>query len=167
LTSTQWLEYLSGFLPAPENVMPNADNPPAVIVDQQLESTLESVDSCEERAKTLAAEMGFAEEDAYEIGYAVREAVVNAVVHGNRYSANKTVHFVLSRAAGALQIAIEDEGHGFAPDEQDDPLAAENLLNQSGRGIMIIRAFMDEFAIEKTERGGTRVLMRKSLPPGT
>ncbi len=167
MTSTQSLEYLSGFLPGHKHAMHNADNPLVTIVDQQLESTLDSVDASEDRAKVLASGMGFPEEDAYQIGYAVREALVNAVVHGNRYSANKAVHFVMSRVGGSLHIMIEDEGRGFDPEEQADPLANENLLNQSGRGIMIIRAFMDDFVIEKTERGGTRVVMKKSLPPGT
>ena len=138
-----------------------------VVVDRFLESSLESVDFSEERAKLAADEIGLAEDDAYQVGYAVREAMVNAVVHGNRYSANKKVHFVLSRSAASLQVEIEDEGEGFLSDAQADPLAEENILNQSGRGIMIIRAFVDEVAIEKSARGGTRVVLKKSLPPGT
>jgi serine/threonine-protein kinase RsbW len=93
--------------------------------------------------------------------------MVNAVVHGNGYSANKLVHFVISRSNSSIQILIEDEGQGFVPERQADPLAEENLLNQSGRGIMIIRAFVDEFSIERAATGGTRVFMRKTLPPGT
>lgn len=140
---------------------------PVVVADQMLESSLESVDYGEERAKAMADEFGLAEDDAYQVGYAVREALVNAVVHGNRYSANKRVHFVLRRSASLLEVEIEDEGEGFAADAQADPLAAENILNQSGRGIMIIRAFVDEVAIERSARGGTRVVLKKSLPPGT
>ncbi|MBL0156005.1 MAG: ATP-binding protein [Bryobacterales bacterium] len=147
--------------------MSNAENQTVVIVDQHLESTLDSVDASEERVKNLAAEIGFVEDDAYQLGYAVREAMVNAVVHGNGYSANKLVHFVLSRCGASIDILIEDEGQGFVPERQADPLAEENLLNQSGRGIMIIRAFVDEFSIERAATGGTRVFLRKSLPPGT
>jgi len=147
--------------------MSNAENQTVVIVDQHLESTLDSVDTSEERVKNLAAEIGFVEDDAYQLGYAVREAMVNAVVHGNGYSANKLVHFVLSRSGSSIDILIEDEGQGFVPERQADPLAEENLLNQSGRGIMIIRAFVDEFSIERAATGGTRVFLRKSLPPGT
>jgi len=147
--------------------MSNTDLPLHITVDEHLESSLESVDSSEERAKQLADAVGFAEEDAYQIGYAVREAMVNAVVHGNRYSANKRVHFILGRTANSISVTIEDQGEGFAPDAQADPLATENLLSQSGRGIMIIRAFVDELVIEATEQGGTRIAMKKSLPPGT
>ncbi|MBI4894006.1 MAG: ATP-binding protein [Acidobacteria bacterium] len=134
-----------------------------VLVDQRLESSLETVDSCEERAKTEAMRLGFAEEDAYEIGYAVREAVVNAVVHGNQYSANKQVGFGLAASGKTLRILVEDQGRGFHPDEQADPLASENLLNQSGRGIMIIRAFVDELRIEAAAQGGTRLVMLKTV----
>ncbi|WP_321474342.1 ATP-binding protein [uncultured Paludibaculum sp.] len=147
--------------------MSNLENPNNVIVDEYLESSLDSVDSSEERAKVAAEQVGLPEDDAYQVGYAVREAMVNAIVHGNRYSANKRVHFVLSRTKSSIQVLIEDEGTGFLPDQQADPLAEENLLSQSGRGIMIIRSFVDEFVIEKSERGGTRVVLRKSIPPGT
>lgn len=147
--------------------MSNAENQTVVIEDQYLESTLDSVDTTEERVKNLATEAGFGEDDAYQLGYAVREAMVNAVVHGNGYSANKLVHFVLSRSGARIEILIEDEGQGFLPEGQADPLAEENLLNQSGRGIMIIRAFVDEFSIERAASGGTRVLLKKAVPLGT
>ncbi len=147
--------------------MSNAENQTVVIVDQHLESTLDSVDASEERVKNLASESGLHEDDAYQLGYAVREAMVNAVVHGNGYSANKLVHFVISKSNSSIHILIEDEGQGFVPERQADPLAEENLLNQSGRGIMIIRAFVDEFFIERAATGGTRVFMRKTLPAGT
>jgi serine/threonine-protein kinase RsbW len=147
--------------------MSNLENPNNVIVDEYLESSLDSVDSSEERAKVVAEQVGLPEDDAYQVGYAVREAMVNAIVHGNRYSANKRVHFVLSRTESSIQVLIEDEGTGFQPERQADPLAEENLLSQSGRGIMIIRSFVDEFVIEKGEHGGTRVVLRKAIPPGT
>jgi serine/threonine-protein kinase RsbW len=147
--------------------MPTEDKPTVVIVDQQLESTLETVDASEAVVQRAAAELGFDEDCLYQLGYAVREAVVNAVVHGNHYSANKAVHFKLEGLGGGLRITVEDEGQGFAPGEQADPLADENLLNQSGRGIMIIRAFVDEFSVEPTCTGGTRVVMTKLPPAGT
>lgn len=147
--------------------MENADNAHTVLVDERLESCLETVDSCEERAKQEAEKAGIPEEDAYQVGYAVREAVVNAVVHGNQYSANKLVHFVVARSGNALQIEVEDEGRGFLPADQVDPLAQENLLNQSGRGIMIIRAFVDDMQISNIPSGGTRLVMKKNIPAGT
>lgn len=145
--------------------MPNAESRPEILYDHQLESTLASVDASEEIAKTLASQLGFDEEQTYHIGYAVREAVVNAVVHGNLYSANKRVRLLVERAAPWMQVTVEDEGMGFEEGRQADPLAVENLLSQSGRGILIIRAFMDEVSIGRTAGGGTRIVMRKSLPP--
>lgn len=137
------------------------------IVDEHLESSLDSVDATEERVKEIAKRLGIAEEESYQLGYAVREAMVNAVVHGNGYSANKRVHLTVGSTGTQMSVMIEDEGQGFAADEQADPLAEENLLNQSGRGIMIIRAFVDEFKIEKTGHGGTRIVMKKAIPAGT
>ncbi len=144
--------------------MPNAESRPEILYDQHLESTLASVDASEEIAKDVAARLGFDEEEAYHIGYAVREAVVNAVVHGNLYSANKRVHLRMERAGAWLQVAVEDEGQGFEEGAQADPLAAENLLSQSGRGLLIIRAFMEEVEIARAAGGGTRIVMRKPLP---
>lgn len=144
--------------------MPNAESTPETLHDQHLESTLASVDASEEIAKEVAARLGFNEETVYHISYAVREAVVNAVVHGNLYSANKRVHLVMQRLDRWLQVAVEDEGQGFEETGQADPLAEENLLSQSGRGILIIRAFMDEVMIGRAPGGGTRIIMRKSLP---
>lgn len=145
--------------------MPHAESSPEILYDQQLESTLASVDASEEIAKSLAAQLGFDEEETYHIGYAVREAVVNAVVHGNLYSANKRVRLLIERFAPWMQVTVEDEGQGFEESWQADPLADENLLSQSGRGILIIRTFMDEVSIGRTSGGGTRIVMRKSLPP--
>jgi serine/threonine-protein kinase RsbW len=144
--------------------MPNAESTPQILYDQQLESTLASVDASEETVRNVAAQLGFGEEDIYHIGYAVREAVVNAVVHGNRYNANKRVRLRIERTGSWLQVTVEDEGQGFEESRQMDPLAAENLLSQSGRGILIIRAFMDEVIFSRAASGGTRVVMRKSLP---
>jgi serine/threonine-protein kinase RsbW len=136
-----------------------------ILLDQRLESSLESVDHSEERAVALAQESGLSEEETYRLGYAVREALVNAVVHGNRYSANKVVHFKVTRTARAIEVVIEDQGSGFSTEMQGDPLAQENLMNQSGRGLALIRAFTDELQVERTTPGGTRVILRKFLPP--
>jgi len=136
---------------------------PIILLDQRLESSLESVDHSEERAVALAQEAGFSEEETYRLGYAVREALVNAVVHGNRYSANKTVHFKVTRMPRGIEVAIEDQGSGFDAAMQGDPLAQENLMNQSGRGLALIQAFTDELQVERTAQGGTRVILRKFL----
>lgn len=135
-----------------------------ISVDEFLESTLDSVGVAEQHVVQAAGKMGFGEEEVYHLGYATHEAMVNAVVHGNRYSANKRIHFRIGRTSQAIEVAIEDEGDGFDPCGQLDPLAQENLLNESGRGMAIIRAFVDEFRIEPVTPKGTRVILRKSLP---
>ncbi|MGD0578405.1 MAG: ATP-binding protein [Bryobacteraceae bacterium] len=136
-----------------------------ILLDQRLESSLESVDHTEQKTVALAQESGFSAEETYRLGYAVREALVNAVVHGNRYSANKAVHFKVTRTPRGIEVVIEDQGSGFIAEMQGDPLAQENLMNQSGRGLALIRAFTDELLVERTAQGGTRVILRKFLPP--
>jgi serine/threonine-protein kinase RsbW len=138
---------------------------PSNLLDQRLESSLDNVDVSEEKAVSLALEAGFEEEDAYRLGYAVREAMVNAIVHGNRYSANKYVHFQVNRVERGLEVIIQDEGAGFVAADQADPLARENLLNQSGRGLALVRAFTDALTVEAVQPAGTRVILRKFLPP--
>jgi serine/threonine-protein kinase RsbW len=138
---------------------------PKIVLEQRLESSLESVDQSEEKVIALALEAGLPEEDTYRLGYAVREALVNAVVHGNRYSANKTVHFRVAFSERGIEILVQDQGEGFAAGEQADPLAEENLMNQSGRGLALIKAFTDELIVETAQPSGTRVILRKFLPP--
>jgi serine/threonine-protein kinase RsbW len=129
-----------------------------------LDSTLESVDKAEIIAMDEARKVGFDEDEQQQIGMAVRECVVNAVVHGNRYSKNKKVHLDTERSKDRLTFTIGDEGEGFDLNSLPDPLAPENLLNQSGRGIMLIRAFMDDFDLHPRPGGGTEVRLTKNLP---
>ena len=126
-----------------------------------LDSTLESVDEAEAIATREAKNMGFEEDDQGQIGMAVREWMVNAVVHGNRYSGKKKVHMEIERTKESLTFVIGDEGEGFDPASVADPLAPENLLRQSGRGILLVRAFMDEFDIHPRPGGGTEARLVK------
>jgi serine/threonine-protein kinase RsbW len=132
-------------------------------VNALLESTLDSVDTAEAEALRIAGEIGFEEEDLHKIGMAVRECMVNAVVHGNRYNARKRVHLKIVRKPDRLEISVRDEGEGFDVAALPDPLAEENLLRQSGRGLLLIQAFMDEFAVHRAAAGGTEVTMVKYL----
>jgi serine/threonine-protein kinase RsbW len=120
-------------------------------VDTLLDSTLESVDAAEALVLKIAEDSGFEEEDLHKIGMAVREAMVNAVVHGNRYNLKKKVHLGVTYAGDQLAVRIADEGEGFELSELPDPLAEENLLRQSGRGLLLIKAFVDEFDMHKAE----------------
>jgi len=110
-----------------------------------------------------AKKLGFDEDDQHQIGMAVRECVVNAVVHGNRYSAKKKVHLEIERTPESLAVIIGDEGEGFDLESLPDPLSPENLMRQSGRGILLIRAFMDGFDLHPRPGGGTEVRLVKNL----
>ena len=143
--------------------MPSEETGAIRRVDELLESTLDSVDTAEANTLRLAEEIGFEEEDLHKIGMAVRECMVNAVVHGNRYNARKRVHFVCIREPDRLTVVIRDEGEGFDLKSLPDPLAEENLLRQSGRGLLLIQAFMDEFDIHRAQPGGTEIKMVKYL----
>lgn len=131
------------------------------IVNQFLDSTLESVDRAETIIMEAAEQAAFDEDDLHKIGMAARECMVNAVVHGNRYNQNKKVHLTVTAAAGQLKIQIADEGEGFEISNVADPLAEENLLRHSGRGIFLIRAFMDEVDIRPASPHGTEVTLVK------
>ena len=135
----------------------------AKTVDQFLDSTLESVDSAENLVLDVAQKAGFPEEDLHKIGMAVRESMVNAVVHGNQYSAHKKVHVSVSKGPDRIIVAISDQGKGFDLDSLPDPLSEENLLRNSGRGMFLIRAFMDEFQVRRLSPGGTEVTLTKYL----
>jgi serine/threonine-protein kinase RsbW len=129
--------------------------------DHVLDSTLESVDSAEEAVLAEAQRLGFDDDDQHRIGMSVRESMVNAVVHGNRYNARKKVRLTISHVPDRLRIVIADEGEGFDMTNLPDPLADENLLRHSGRGLLLIQAFMDEFQIRPREPKGTEVTMVK------
>ena len=130
-------------------------------VERFLDSTLESVDSAEELAVSAAERAGFDDDEVMKIGMAVRESIVNAVVHGNRYSEHKRVRFSVASNGRRFTVRIADEGEGFDFENLPDPLAPENLLRTSGRGLFLVRSFMDEFQIRRLERGGTEVTLVK------
>ena len=126
-----------------------------------MESTLDSVEAAELIVQRMAQLNGFDEEQINRIGMAVREAVANAVTHGNGYSSGKSVFFEASIDAEAFRVAVADEGKGFDPDLVADPLAAENLLKASGRGLLMMNAFFDEVEVASAGETGTKVFLVK------
>jgi serine/threonine-protein kinase RsbW len=143
--------------------MPDNSQHTTETVERALASTLDSVDSAEELVLAVAQRAGFDDDDLMKIGMAVRESMVNAVVHGNRYNANKKVRFAVTHNGHRLTIRIADEGEGFDFESLPDPLAPENLMRTSGRGIFLIRSFMDEFEMRHLEPGGTEVTLVKYM----
>ena len=122
-------------------------------VSYTLDSTLETVNSAEEAASQIATEAGFDDEEVMKIAMAVREAAVNAVLHGNAYDPAKKVTVDFERTARDLVITIRDQGKGLDLNKIPDPLAPENLLKTSGRGIFLIRSFMDQVEIHPSQAG--------------
>lgn len=122
-------------------------------VSYTMDSTLDTVNSAEETASQLASEAGFDDEEVMKIAMAVREAAVNAVLHGNAYDPGKKVTVDFERTNRELVITIRDQGKGLDLSKIPDPLAPENLLKTSGRGIFLIRSFMDEVEIHPSQTG--------------
>jgi serine/threonine-protein kinase RsbW len=133
------------------------------ILDQDYPSTLESVDTVEADVLKAAVDAGFGEDEQHGIGMAVRECMVNAVVHGNRYNGNKKVRLSVGWDAERFTVRIGDEGEGFDWNALPDPLAPENLMKTSGRGIFLSRQLMDDFQFRRLESGGTEVTLIKNL----
>jgi serine/threonine-protein kinase RsbW len=135
-------------------------------VSYTLDSTLETVDNAEQAATRIAADNGFDEDEIMQISMAVREAAVNAVLHGNAYDPNKKVKLDFERTSHDLVITIRDQGPGLDPAKIPDPLAPENLLKTSGRGIFLIRSFMDEVQILPST-SGTEIKLVKHVHGST
>jgi len=137
------------------------------VLDHNYPSTLESVDQAEEQILGVAEQAGFDEDERHRIGMAVRECMVNAVVHGNRYNRNKSVRVrVRVEQSARFTIQITDEGEGFEMQEVPDPLDETKLLRHSGRGLFLMGAFMDEMKVRKGPAGGTEVTMVKVIGQG-
>ncbi|HWZ52366.1 MAG TPA: ATP-binding protein [Granulicella sp.] len=133
-------------------------------VSYTLDSSIGSVNKIEQAAELFALRSGFDEDTVPNITMAVREAAVNAVLHGNAYDPNKIVTANFETTADDLIIRISDQGGGLDPDSIPDPLAPENILRGSGRGIFLIRAFMDEVEFRQLHPG-TEVIMIKHRTP--
>jgi serine/threonine-protein kinase RsbW len=136
-----------------------------VLLDREYPSTLDSVDEAEAEILRAAGDAGFDEDEQHRIGMAVRECMVNAVVHGNRYNRNKQVHVNAETGEGRFTIRITDQGEGFEIQEVPDPLHDNNLLRHSGRGLFLMGAFMDDVKVRKAGTSGTEVTLMKNLVP--
>ena len=118
-----------------------------------LESELSCVDRVEAKAEDLAREAGFDEDTSSQISMVTREAVINAILHGNKKDPAKQVHVNYELNDEVLKFKIADEGPGLDPDSVPDPLAPENILRSSGRGIFLMKAIMDEVHFHQLNPG--------------
>jgi len=131
-----------------------------------LSSTMESVGTVEAAAEKLAADAGLDEDARFGFTMAVREAAVNAVLHGNEYDPSKQIAVTMENTGADLVIKVADQGKGLNPDTLPDPLAPENLLRGTGRGIFLIRSFMDEVHFRQLNPGTELTLVKHLAPPG-
>jgi len=130
-------------------------------IELSIDSKLEFVDTVASVTKSVTAKMGFEEEDASWIELAVHEAVINAIMHGNKSAAEKQVDVRFVTEQDSLTVFVRDYGAGFDPSQLPDPTNSDNLLNPSGRGIFYMRTFMDEVEHSIHPQGGSVVRMRK------
>ena len=136
----------------------------------QIPSNFELLDVIQAASDRLAVLAGLDEDAVHWIGVAVRESVINAIKHGNREDYGKlvTIEFSIAPPTAPTEFVVRvvDQGEGFEPEEVADPLAPENILKSSGRGIFFMRSFMDELVLRRGSEGGMEVRMVKKLAAG-
>lgn len=129
----------------------------------ELSSNYELTDLVQAVSDELALMLGFSDDEGHWIGMAIREAVNNAIKHGNRQDPSKKVTVAFHYDVDQLTIAVRDQGEGFDVASVPDPLLPENLLKTSGRGVFYIRSFMDSVEFSGGNGSGTEVRMVKRL----
>jgi serine/threonine-protein kinase RsbW len=135
----------------------------ATSINLVIPSEVRLVDLVHEVSQKLAELAGFSPDDALNVGLAVREAVINAILHGNKNDPSRDVDIRLDLPeAGGIQVKIRDQGDGFNPEATPDPTDDEHVLNASGRGILMIRAFVDNVTFRFEEGRGTEITMVKN-----
>lgn len=137
------------------------------IVRLDLPSSFEILDLVQLVSDDISRRVRLNEDALHSVAVAVRESVINAVKHGNGNDSRKRVHVEFieldEEEGGGVAIRVRDEGAGFDPSTLPDCLAPENLLKCSGRGIFLIRSFMDELVLQRAPEGGMEVRMVKRL----
>jgi serine/threonine-protein kinase RsbW len=127
----------------------------------ELESRIESIARAAEAAAQVVRRLGLDDQAAFGVDMAVREAVTNAVLHGNRQDETKKVNVIFRGSPAGLEITVRDRGVGFDLSSVPDPTDPQNLLKASGRGILFMRTFMDDVEYSRHPEGGTLVRMMK------
>ncbi len=130
-------------------------------IELNLPSRIESVEEAAKAAEKFAMSNDFGEEVRFAIDMAVREAVANAVKHGNKLDETKQVEITFENSDEGFAITVRDFGKGFTVEEVPDPTNPENLLKVDGRGILFMRSFMDMVEWSNHAEGGMMVKMLK------
>jgi serine/threonine-protein kinase RsbW len=131
----------------------------------KLWSRIAYVDLVHEMTERLARSARFSKEGALNIGLAVREAVINAIKHGNGGDASKRVEVAFEQNANVFRVRVLDEGRGFDWAHTRDPRAPDNIFRSSGRGIFFMKHFVDHVVFQKRRGHGTEVVLEKRLEP--
>lgn len=131
-------------------------------IELSISSKFECIDKVSSVTRSLADKVTFDEDTAGWIDLAVREAVINAIKHGNRSLEAKKVDVKFVVDVDSITIYVRDRGEGFDITALPNPLDPENLLNPAGRGIFFMRTFMDEVDYSTHPDGGVVVRMSKS-----
>ncbi len=136
----------------------------------QIHSNFDMVDFVQVISDRVGQLAGLDNDTVHWIGVAVRESVINAIKHGNREDYGKlvTVEFTFTPMVNPRELIVRvvDQGEGFEPEEVANPLAPENILKSSGRGIFFMRSFMDDVVMRRAAEGGMEVRMVKKLATG-
>jgi serine/threonine-protein kinase RsbW len=138
------------------------------IVRLEFTSAFEMLDFVQVVSDHVTKSIGMDDDSSHWISVAIRESVINAIKHGNRNDVSKLVFVEFETAqdeAPEISIRVRDQGEGFDPETLADPLAPENLLKSSGRGIFLIRNFMDDVRLQRAPEGGMEIRMVKRVQP--
>jgi serine/threonine-protein kinase RsbW len=128
-----------------------------------LSSRYENLELAQAVLEHMCKVRGIGTDAEHWVGVALREALANAIKHGNRQDPAKRVYLSLGGSENAIEIVVGDEGEGFEAAAVADPLAPENQMKTSGRGIFYMKTFMDEVTFSRGENGGTLLSMKKRL----
>lgn len=132
-------------------------------------SAFEMLDLVQVVSDHIGRDVGLDDDAVHWVGVAIRESVINAIKHGNQNDSGKRVFVDFETAVGSaaaeLKIRVRDQGPGFDPEHVANPLAPENLLKASGRGIFLIRSFMDDVTLQRAPEGGMEIRMTKRVQP--
>ena len=132
-------------------------------VHVEVESRLENVELVQIAIESSLAQLQLSDDDAHQIGISIREAVANAIKHGNQGDVSKLVRVDLGIDNGDLLIRVQDQGVGFDENGVPNPLEPENLLRRNGRGILLMKQYMDQIEYTFQPENGTVLEMRKGL----
>ena len=132
-------------------------------IEITISSRFENIELVQVIAEHLCENAGVDEDGSHWVGMAVREAVANAIKHGNKLDIRKKVNATFDLRGSELEITVSDEGKGFDPTTVSDPLNPQNLMKTSGRGIFYMKTFMDRIDYSFHPDGGTSLVMKKNL----